>query len=76
MIEILSTNGQAFLTGFLNTVFCSLLALIFSLIIGAGIGHFRNPPFQILVSFSPCLCGTFPKYPPFGYHYVLICRGT
>ncbi|ETA74396.1 amino acid ABC transporter permease [Ligilactobacillus equi] len=44
MIEILSTNGQAFLTGFLNTVFCSLLALIFSLIIGAGMAILETLP--------------------------------
>ena len=48
MIHILSENWQTFLTGFENTILCSVIALFFSLIIGSIFAILQTVP-SILV---------------------------
>lgn len=48
MIHILSENWQTFLTGFENTILCSVIALFFSLIIGSIFAILQTVPSKLV----------------------------
>lgn len=63
MINVLVNNWQVFLTGFLNTVLCSLLALFFSLVIGSGFAIMETFQNKFLSGFARAYIELFRNIP-------------
>ena len=63
MIHILSENWQTFLTGFENTILCSVIALFFSLIIGSIFAILQTVPSKLVRTIANIYIEIFRNIP-------------
>lgn len=63
MIHILSENWQTFLTGFENTILCSVIALFFSLIIGSIFAILQTVPSKLVRAIANIYIEIFRNIP-------------
>lgn len=63
MIHILSENWQTFLTGFENTILCSVIALFFSLIIGSIFAILQTVPSKLVRTITNIYIEIFRNIP-------------
>ncbi|MYY56496.1 amino acid ABC transporter permease [Ligilactobacillus salivarius] len=63
MIHILSENWQTFLTGFENTILCSVIALFFSLIIGSIFAILQIVPSKLVRTIANVYIEIFRNIP-------------
>ncbi|MCF6515894.1 ABC transporter permease subunit [Lactobacillus sp. S2-2] len=63
MIHVLVNNWQVFLSGFFNTVLCSILALFFSLVIGSGFAIMETFQNKFLSGFARAYIELFRNIP-------------
>ena len=63
MIHILSENWQTFLTGFENTILCSVITLFFSLIIGSIFAILKTVPSKLVRTIANIYIEIFRNIP-------------